>query len=207
MQDRQLRDLEIILSRFTVKRAFYLGQMKKAYFDRTSALHHFAASGFLYKECPFGACFNENAWPFSDKLFDLIVLDNGLLNPLDIKGSLSEAIRVLSNDGCLIIVQYKKMGLREVPFKLVNKTIKSQGLHKIESHFYDQFKLKETHSWLPCLVPEGFSCEYVACFSKQVIPLSPLFSEAKEMVRITGKYAIGMNKVFKTGVKNMNLEK
>jgi hypothetical protein len=56
-------------------------------------------------------------------------------------------------------------------------------------------------------VPEGFSCEYVACFSKQVIPLSPLFSEAKERVRITGKYAIGMNKVFKTGVKNMNLEK
>ncbi|WP_119328698.1 methyltransferase domain-containing protein [Cysteiniphilum halobium] len=197
MQDRQLLDLEVILSRFSVRRAFYIGKVKKAYFDRVSAVHHYAASGFIYDAQLFGASFNVGNWPFSNKSFDLIVLDNVLLNPNEVHEILMEAIRVLSDDGCLIVVQYKKNPGMAIPFRLVNKEIKSHGLHKIESHYYDVFNIKDFNKWLPCLLPESFSCEYIASFSKQIIPLSPLFSGATEMVKLPGKYAIGMNKVFK----------
>ena len=197
MQDRQLLDLEVILSRFSVKRAFYLGKVKKAYFERVSAVHHYAASGFIHDAQLFGASFNAGSWPFSNKSFDLIILDNMLLNPNEIQKTLIEAIRVLSEDGCLIVVQYKGNSRFDVPFRLVSKEIKIRGLHKIESHYYDVFSVKDINKWLPCLLPESFACEYIASFSKQVIPLSPLFSGATEMVKLPGKYAIGMNKVFK----------
>lgn len=197
MQDRQLLDLEVILSRFSVKRAFYLGKVKKAYFDRVSAVHHYAASGFIYDAQLFGASFNAGNWPFANKSFNLIVLDNVLFNSSETHKILMEAIRVLSDDGCLIVVQYKKSHGVEIPFRVVNKEVKSKGLHKIESHYYDVFNMRDMNKWLPCLLPESFSFEYIASFSKQVIPLSPWFSGATDMVKLSGKYAIGMNKAFK----------
>ena len=207
MQDKQLEDLEIFLSRFSVKRAFYLGQTRKAYFDHVSALHHYASSGFLQEGQHFGAFFSEDAWPFPSKLFDLVILDNGLVNNSGLAQIIMEAVRVLSDEGCLIVTQHKKSLLSDTPFRLVNKAIKVQGLHKIESHYYDIFKVQTTQSWLPCLLPESFSYEYIASFSKQVIPLSPLFSGAKEMVKLPGKYAIGMNKAFKTNINHTKSEK
>ena len=193
MQDRQLEDLEVILSRFSIKDAFYLGRIKKTYFERTSALHHYSASGFSVLENPFGASFSITNWPFSTKTFDLIVLDNILLNANEIKQGLLEAVRVLSENGCLMILQYKEANVAKPPFRLINKEINAKGLHIIEDHYYDLFSLKDINSWLPCLLPESFSCEYIASFSQQVIPLSSLFLGGTKMVRMAGKYAIVMN--------------
>ncbi|WP_116962992.1 methyltransferase domain-containing protein [Fastidiosibacter lacustris] len=194
MQVKQLQDLEIVLSRFSVKRAFFLGHQKPQYFDKLIALHHYAASGFLKTKAAFGACFREENWPFPARFFDIILLENTFVDHSKYTQLLSEASRVLSDDGYLIVVQSKTSANdKELPFRLVYQVLKEHKLHKIDSHYYDTFKLQQTKTWLPCLLPESFSYVFNASFSKRVIPLSPLFLGTKDMVKLPGKYAIGMN--------------
>lgn len=90
------------------KRILVISEKQETYFDKLKALNKASVSGFLVEEPIRGCVFDLDAWPFSLKYFDLIILDDIIFTyKKQFKEILEQVQFCLADDGDLVIVSTK----------------------------------------------------------------------------------------------------
>lgn len=198
MQKRQTDDLVRLLNHLNARHCLSISATPCDFIADVKALYHYSASGFIESDASFGARFAADSWPFASNLFEVVMLATVFTDALQVEAILSEAVRVLSQGGHLVIFQRSGLSIR-----LIQQPLLSKGLKKIVGYYYDEFSLSNLRSW-PCqLLPEFYSKNFTACYLKNVAPLTPLLGETAILKRTRGKYAVDVNRVFQKGGDNV----
>ncbi|AIT10196.1 hypothetical protein LO80_09590 [Candidatus Francisella endociliophora] len=114
------------------KKALIISASKQVYFSKINALKLVVCSGYLQKENPVGCKFAIDAWPFEHKFFDLIILDDSLVDcPKQMKSLLEQLHFCLADDGEVIVASTGKVRLYKVVSKFLANGFLSRKLHLI----------------------------------------------------------------------------
>jgi len=185
MQAKQQQDLEKILSRFTAKHSLCISHETLPLFEKLKSLHHYTASGFLSDSTIVGTQFDYQSWPFPGNTFELLLLHNVFTdqNRDHIAEILQESLRVVTEDGYLLIVQSNA-----IPLKDISKYLLKLPLQKLDSYYYDGFSLYQINSWFAYVLPFFYSRQFSICFCKKTTPLSPIFNLAENVKNMRRKY-------------------
>ena len=195
MQAKQRQDLKKILSRFTATHSLCISREVLPLFEKLKSLHHYTASGFLTDNTIVGASFNYPSWPFPSKAFELLLLNNVFTdkNREYIGEILQEALRVVTEDGYLLIIQSNM-----IPLKDISKYLLKLPLQKLDSYYYDQFDLYQINSWFAYVLPFFYARQFSICFCKKTIRLTPIFNLSENIKNMRRKYVPNIsNKTYK----------
>ncbi|MFC4891834.1 class I SAM-dependent methyltransferase [Pseudofrancisella aestuarii] len=115
------------------KRILVISAKQETYFDKLKALNKASVSGFLIEE-PRGCIFDLDAWPFSLKYFDLIILDDIIFTyKKQLKDILEQVHFCLADDGDLVIVSTKGCFAAELLPKAISSGFINDKLTPISS--------------------------------------------------------------------------
>ena len=195
MQAKQQEDLKKILSRFNAKHSLCISHKTLSLFETVQSLHHYTANGFLNDASNVGAKFDYQAWPFPSKTFELLLLHNVFThkNYQQIAGVLQESLRVVTEDGYLLIVQSDS-----IPLKDISKYLLKLPLQKLDSYYYDDLSVYQLNSWFAYVLPFFYARQFSICFCKKTIPLTPIFNLAANVKNMRRKYVPNIsNKTYK----------
>lgn len=106
------------LSQRWYKKALVITESERNYFGKIKVLKFIACSGYLDVEKPLNCIFDVEAWPFEYKFFDLIILDESLVNcPKQMNALLNQLHFCLADDGEVIVACSGSIRL----YKLISK--------------------------------------------------------------------------------------
>lgn len=92
------------LSQRWYKKALIITATESNYFHNINVLKLVVCSGYLKNHSPLGCVFDIEAWPFENKFFDLIILDESFVScPKQMRALFNQLHFCLSDDGEVIV--------------------------------------------------------------------------------------------------------
>ena len=181
----QISDINCILSKFFRQNILFITKDKPSYFNQIPSANKYITTAFLKVKNNQGVIFENESWPFRPDFFDVIILDNILLDVENLILCLTKVEEHLSKGGVLCIFQFGGMA-----FKMLSRSLKGSSLEIFRTNYYDRFTLSKVKSWLPVLLPEYYALYFNAIFIKKNIFLTLLQSSCHVKSNDNIKYTL-----------------
>lgn len=147
------------------KYALLIAAHENVCFANAPFLHHCWASGFLAVDQPKGVVFSQSDWPFRHEQFDVVMLENVLIERSSLMDIIRNTVNVLHGGGFLIVYHHDNSDALSA--SALQSTVVHFGLEKI----HEVYNVKNRHKnvfkrVLEWLLPSFCHLDYIAIYQK-----------------------------------------
>jgi SAM-dependent methyltransferase len=142
----------------------------------------------------YGVIFSLCHWPFRNKVFDIIILQDEIAYISDLDGLLKQVYAKLTDDGMLVMTELRSkriIKLKDNACKnifTISTHLINIGFIKVEHKYYDKNGAPRGNLIKPLFL---FTNNYfLLLYKKQIIPLTPFkFKEVEKAIKVAPVYA------------------